>query len=136
MSELKSSWIALLYSSFDAGKASLASLDFFLRSIKTCKLRMGRSTSNWKKAYFYSRRRQIPTSDVKSVIFSHQQSANTINSLIPHPREIFVTFSSNMMMLKKSVKRNLFLVILFICSYIFVSYFLEGRENGDNKMKM
>lgn len=41
-----------------------------------------------------------------------------------------------MMMLKKGVKRNCLLVVLFVCSYLFVSYILEGRENGDTKMKM
>lgn len=41
-----------------------------------------------------------------------------------------------MMMLKKGVKRNFLLIILFLCSYFFVTYVLEGRENGDTKMKM
>lgn len=41
-----------------------------------------------------------------------------------------------MMMLKKGVKRNLLLIVLFFASYLFVSYILEGRENGDIKMKM
>ncbi|CRL01832.1 CLUMA_CG015153, isoform A [Clunio marinus] len=41
-----------------------------------------------------------------------------------------------MMALKKGVKRNLLILLLFICSYLFVSYVLEGRENGDNKRKI
>lgn len=43
---------------------------------------------------------------------------------------------TTMLMLKKGVKRNLLLLVLFLCSYFFVSYLLEGRENGDTKMKM
>lgn len=41
-----------------------------------------------------------------------------------------------MMMLRKSFRRNFLLVVLIVCSYLFVTYILEGRENGDTKMKM
>lgn len=40
------------------------------------------------------------------------------------------------MMLKKSLKRNVLLIILFLCSYLFITFLLEGRENGDAKTKM
>lgn len=40
------------------------------------------------------------------------------------------------MMLKKGVRRNLLLLLLFLVAYLSVTYLLEGRENGDTKMKM
>jgi hypothetical protein len=41
-----------------------------------------------------------------------------------------------MMKLKKSVKRNFIIVVLFLLSYLFVSYVIEGRDDGDTKRKM
>jgi len=39
-------------------------------------------------------------------------------------------------MLRKGMKRNIALIVLFLCSYYSVIYVLEGRENGDIKQKM